>query len=94
MGSPECTVSFPMQQFEKLDLSLKPMHRTFATLCPLIDPEVVGESLCPGGPPVEQNLLMLWGKKTDNSIVEDCWLFSVGDRQWRKVKGPSLVGDL
>ena len=61
------------------------MIRTFAALCPLVNPEEVGNSLCPGGPPIEQTLLLLWGKKTDLLIVDDCWQFNCKDWVWKKV---------
>ena len=66
-------------------MTTKPIHRTFTTLCPAIDPEVVGQSLYPGGPPMQQNLLLLWGKEKDHLIVDDCWIFSVKDMRWNKV---------
>ena len=74
------------QEFQgPLNLDVKPPYRTFATLCPLVDPDMVGESLCPGGPPVEQTLLLLWGKGSANLIFNDCWLCRCKDMSWAKV---------
>lgn len=74
------------QEFEgPLILDTKPRHRVFTALCPLIDPSMVGKALCPGGPAVEQTLLLLWGKENIELIVDDCWLFHGDDMTWSKV---------
>ena len=76
-----------LQEFDgPLALNLSPTHRRFATLCPLIDPDVVGKQLCPGGPSMEQTLFLLWGKMSHQQIIEDGWLFHCDDMTWNKVR--------
>ena len=75
-----------MQEFDgPLIFDTKPKHRVFTTLCPLVDPNMVGKALCPGAPPVEQTLLLLWGKEHLELIVDDCWLLHGDDMTWTKV---------
>ena len=66
-------------------MDVSPTCRTFATLCPLIDPEMVGIKFGPAVPPLEQKLFLLWGKKTDNEIIPDSWVFDAKKKQWNQV---------
>ncbi len=75
-----------LQEFDgPIAPDIRPTERTFSTLCALRDPDVVGTPLCPGGPPIEQTLLLLWGKKSPTVILDECWLLNCEDMSWTEV---------
>ncbi len=65
---------------------VRPSFRNFTTLCPLINPEMVGVQLGPSLPPLEQKMLLLWGKRHQNEIVADSWIFDMEQSTWSQVR--------
>jgi len=67
-----------------------PIGRTFATLTPLIEPEMVGQRLCGCGPVLGQRVLLLWGKNLDRIICDEAWILDVETQTWIQVSPLNL----
>ena len=67
-----------------------PIGRTFATLTPLIEPEMVGQRLCGCGPILRQKVLLLWGKNLDRIICDEAWILDVETQTWIQVSPLNL----
>jgi len=62
-----------------------PTPRSFSTLTPLVDPELVGEWLCNHGPIMTQRMVMLWGKNRDQQICNEAWILDMESFIWMEV---------
>ena len=61
-----------------------PAGRVFHSTTCLVDPTQIEEYQIKYGP-VDQQLLVLWGKGDDNKHCKDTWTYNLRTKRWKKV---------